>query len=72
MHITIAPKVMAKKDTYEIPLSTEELSEMIAFAVNRCRPSMQMLVDGRSLNDVLIKTYLQGFFDYHSALTKED
>jgi hypothetical protein len=60
---TITPKILCKKDTYEVQVS----NEMISVAQDRCRPFMRNLIDGRPLTDVLIKAYLQGFVDCYKT-----
>lgn len=61
--IIIIPDVLARRDTISIDVQ----KEMIDLAVGRCKPMMRALVDGKSLTEVLVKTYLQGFVDCWQA-----
>lgn len=60
----ITPKIIGKKETHEVPVT----SEMLIMAQERCRPMMRYLIDGNALTDVLIKTYMQGFIDCYETV----
>lgn len=61
--IWITPKIPYKPDVQNI-----ELPEgMLDFAARRCQARMQELVEGKPLTDVVVKAYLQGFFDAAKA-----
>jgi hypothetical protein len=60
---TITPKIIGRKDTYEVKVP----KEMLDMAQERCRPLMRDLIDGQALTNVLIKAYMQGFIDCYES-----
>lgn len=67
MALTIIPKIQSRSAIYSAPVT----AEMVQLAQRRCSVMMRDLVDGKPLTDVLVKAYLQGFFDYHQTIEED-